>query len=89
MGEPADRGAVAEDHDLPGVFRHLIPPPVDLAHEQFHAREPLDVPRLALDHPALLHGLGREQVMRPDLGREGGVAVSHDVSIPNGWLRRG
>ena len=56
MGEPADRGAVAEDHDLPGVFRHLISPPVDLAHEQLHARETLDIPCLAPDHTALLHG---------------------------------
>jgi len=38
MGEPADRGAVAEDHDLPVVFRHLIPPPVDFTQEEFHPR---------------------------------------------------
>lgn len=63
MGEKADRGAVAEYHDLPGVFRDLIPPPEDFAHEQLHARDTLDIPRLAPDHAALLHGLGREEIL--------------------------
>ena len=57
MGEPADRRAVAKDDNLPGILRHLIPPPVDFAQEKLHARETLDVPRLAPDHTALLHGL--------------------------------
>jgi len=62
---------------------------VDFGHEQIHPGEPLDVARLAPDHGALLDSLGDEEVMQPDLGREGGVAVSHDVSMRDGWLRAG
>lgn len=87
MGEPADRGAVAEDDDLPGILHNLVAASVDFAHEQLHALEALDVPCLAPYHAAPLHGFRREEVMQPDLGREEGVAVLHVVSMRGWWLR--
>ena len=72
-----DRGAVAEDDDLTGVFRHLKSAPMDFTHEPVHPREPLHIPRLAPYHATLLDGFGREKVIQPDLGRERGVAVLH------------
>lgn len=53
-GKPAQRAAVAEDHDLPGVFRHLIPPPVDFTYEQVHPGEAHEVAGHGPDHPTLL-----------------------------------
>ena len=64
-GEPADRGAVAEDHDLARVLDRPIAAPVDLAQEEVHAGEALNVARLAPDHGALLDGLGGEESVAP------------------------
>ena len=66
--EEPDRRAVAKDDQLPAVFRNLKPAPLDLGHEPAHARKPLHIPRLAPDHPALLHGFASEEVVKPGLG---------------------
>lgn len=60
---------------------------MDFPQEQVHSGEALYIARLAPDYGALVHRFGGEEVMQPDLGREGRLAVLHGVSMRDGWLR--
>ncbi|MGK7652527.1 hypothetical protein ACSQ76_08955 [Roseovarius sp. B08] len=61
---PPDRSAVAENDDLPCIFRDLKAAPVNLAQKSVHSCETLNVARLSY-HTALLYGFGRKQVVQP------------------------
>jgi hypothetical protein len=62
---------------------------VEFLHEPLHPREQFDITCLAPDHGTLPHRLGGDEIMQPDLGREGGDAVLNDVSMRHEWVRRG
>lgn len=66
-----DRGAVAEDHELPGILDHLKPPSVDLGKKASKPRKPFHIPNLAPDHAALLDGLCCKEIPEPDIRGEG------------------
>ena len=85
-GEPAYGGAVAKDHDLAAVLDHLIPASVDFGHEKPHPCKPLDIPRLATDHSALHYGFGCEEIIEPDIWREGELRTSRQFSNRFGGL---
>lgn len=76
-GPPADGVAFAEDHELVRVLGDLVAATVDLGEEAVHADEALDVARLATDDTALLDGFRGEEILQPDFGGEGRVAVLH------------
>ena len=80
---------VAENEQLARVFRHMKAAALYLAKKRRHSDEPLHIPPLAPDHTALLHRFAAEQVIQPDLGREGRVAVLHGPQGGGGVVKGG
>lgn len=80
---------VAEDHELAGVFHHLIAPAVDFGKEAIFACEPFDVACLAANDAALLDGFRREEVLQLGVWGKGRITALHLGRVVSGGLRDG
>ena len=79
----ADRFVVAEDHDLLSVDHCVIAAASDFAFEGGCPHDQLEIPKRAAHHVTFARGLGIEDPLHPEIGREKARHVIHALRLPN------